>query len=86
MIIICRLWGISYGEFDERMTPGQMARVMFPELEPGGPHAFGFLQQLPDGSVSRRRYPGRVTKNMSKLNNIRTDCQWLAGPVAGACP
>lgn len=78
---MCRLFGISYGDTPERLSTGQIARILFPALTSGGPHAFGWMQNTDGGEVDIRKYVGRADtpSALDKVCGIRRECKWFVG-------
>lgn len=79
---MCRIWGVVYGPKGpdaEPLTPGQMARILFPALIKKGPHAWGWAQWRGKGhKVEVRKYPGLVTNQTSRIR-IARDAKWVLG-------
>ncbi len=83
---MCRLWGISYGDTPEDLTPGEIAEVMFPALVRQGPHAFGYIAY--DGeTVFSHKWEGRcdsneAIENLSESmmqNEVWAEAKWVIG-------
>lgn len=80
---MCRIFGISYNTkkpVPEKLSTGQIARILGCELVHGGPHAFGWMQNV-DGLIDVRKFSGRIDEQLSKLNSIRRECDWFVGHV-----
>lgn len=76
---MCRIWGISYGDTPEKLTTGQIARIMFPALVGGGPHAYGWMQNVDGETVLSNKYVGRsdTVEALNKMCGIRRECKWI---------
>lgn len=83
---MCRLWGISYGENDEKLSPAEIADVMFPALVRQGPHAFGYTAW--DGeTIFSNKWQGRCDTMDARTailedfldNDIYTKVRWVIG-------
>lgn len=79
---MCRLWGVSYKDYEEDLTPSQIASILFPALVRQGPHAYGWAQWVPGDGVSWEKHPGRVDTDEGIKNiitGVSDDAYWVIG-------
>ena len=79
---MCRIWGISYRDTEEDLTPSQIGAILFPALVRQGPHAYGWAQWVPGDGVSWEKFPGRCdTEDALEtiLTGVSDDAYWVIG-------
>lgn len=72
---MCRLFGFSWGAYDEPASPIEIAQRMFPLLTKRGPHAYGWMTAdgTPDSKIKTAKFAGRADTLLAKTRMEEID-------------
>lgn len=79
---MCRIFGVSYGDKPEDLTPGEIAERLFPAYVQGGPHSYGYMQYQPEEGITYDKWQGRSDTELAMdrvYYAIKEDAKWWVG-------
>lgn len=81
---MCRIFGVSYGDTAEDLSPGEIAERLFPAFVEGGPHAYGYMQHQNEEGITYDKWAGRSDTDEAMDHayyGIKEDANWFVGHV-----
>jgi predicted glutamine amidotransferase len=79
---MCRIFGVSYGDTPEDLSPGEIAERLFPAFVEGGPHAYGYMQYQDGEGITFDKWEGRADTEQAldrAYYGIKDDARWFVG-------
>jgi len=79
---MCRLLGICYGGEPEDIPTYEIMALMFIDSVAQGPHAYGWMQYVPDKGVTVEKHRGRADTDQAidnVITGVETNPRWVVG-------